>query len=72
MRTVRAKSPASSAGLTAQDIITQVDGKPVVSMGGLIVALRSHRPGDLVTIGYVRNNTFHMVPVKLVARPKNL
>src|SRR3954470_714988 len=48
VKSVRSKSPASTAGLAAQDIITQVDGKAVTSMGALIVALRSHRPGDAV------------------------
>src|SRR5205085_4093132 len=72
VKSVRGKSPASAAGLTARDIITQVDGKAVTSMGGLIVALRSHRPGDAVAVGYLRNGDYRVVQVTLMVRPKNL
>jgi S1-C subfamily serine protease len=72
VRKVRADSPATTAGLAVQDVITHVDGREISSMGGLIVALRSHRPGDKVMVGYWRNGDFHSAGVVLAARPKNL
>jgi S1-C subfamily serine protease len=47
-------SPAALAGLLVDDVITAIDGAPVSSMTALVLALRSHDPGDLVEIGYLR------------------
>ena len=40
-------------GSTATDVITNVDGSQVLSMGALVLAMRSRRPGDRVTIGLI-------------------
>jgi len=50
VKSVWDNSPAALAGLTASDIIVSVDGKPVTSMVGLVVALRSRRPGEVVKL----------------------
>lgn len=42
--------PAAQAGLAAGDVITQVAGKPISSATDLIVRIRSHRPGDRVSL----------------------
>lgn len=50
VRGVRGGSPADAAGVRTGDIIVAIDGDTVRTMGGLIVRLRSHRPGDVVTL----------------------
>lgn len=43
-------SPAEAAGLRVGDTVTAVDSRPVSTATELIVALRTHRPGDEVTL----------------------
>jgi serine protease Do len=52
---VVADSPAQQAGLLVDDVITSVDGTDVSSMTGLVLVLRSHDPGDVVDIAYLRD-----------------
>jgi S1-C subfamily serine protease len=47
--------PAGEAGLQDEDVITDIDGEPVRSMPGLVVAVREREPGDEVVVGYVRD-----------------
>jgi putative serine protease PepD len=47
---VTAGGPADRAGLQTGDVVTKIDGRPVAAADELIVAVRSHRPGDQVTI----------------------
>ena len=47
-------SPAASAGLHADDVITSIDGAKVTSMSSFVVALRAHHPGDAVTLEIMR------------------
>ncbi|MCU1498183.1 MAG: Peptidase [Acidimicrobiales bacterium] len=72
VKSVRGGSPAASAGIAAQDVIVAVDDQPVKSMGALVVALRSRRPGDKATIGYLRDGQPGVARVTLSERPKNL
>lgn len=46
---------ASVAGLEAEDVITEVDGKKVKTMGDLQAIIAQKRPGDKVTIKFLRN-----------------
>lgn len=50
-------SPAASAGLEEDDVVIKIDGRPVTTMVEFIVAVRSHRPGDEVTVTYNRSGT---------------
>ena len=61
--------PAEVAGLAARDIVVGVDGKPVASMGSLVVALRAHRPGDVVRVDLVRERQRTSRSVTLAERP---
>ena len=47
-------SPASSAGVHADDVITSLDGQAVTSMAAFVVGLRGHHPGDQITVKIVR------------------
>jgi hypothetical protein len=53
---VRAGSPAEQAGLKAGDIITAIGTKTVANLMDMTDALRSHQPGDTVTIGVKRGD----------------
>ena len=54
VRRVMAGSPADRAGLVSGDVITEVGGEPVRSSTDLVVALRLHKPGEVVVVGYWR------------------
>jgi serine protease Do len=66
---VKADSPAARAGLAPRDVIVAVNGKPVTSMGMLVIAVRAHRPGEVCTLDVVRENTHHGMKVTLAERP---
>jgi len=64
-------SPAEKAGVSAHDVIVGVEGQPVATMGALVVALRSRKPGDTVGLD-IRRGADHMrMPVRLADRPAN-
>jgi putative serine protease PepD len=57
--------PADQAGIEAGDVIVAVDSKPVTDAEELIVAIRSHRPGDQVTLTIRRGGQTSDVTVTL-------
>jgi S1-C subfamily serine protease len=61
-------SPAAVAGLLVDDVITDIDGVNVSSMTGLVLALRSHNPGDVVQIAYLRAGEHHSCTATLAER----
>jgi S1-C subfamily serine protease len=69
VKNVVAGSPAAKAGITATDVITNVDGSPVISMGALVLAMRSRRPGNKVTIGLMHNGHYRSTQATLVEQP---
>ncbi|MGI8984735.1 MAG: S1C family serine protease, partial [Acidimicrobiales bacterium] len=66
---VMTDSPAARAGLAARDVIVRVDGAPITSMGMLVVAMRAHRPGDVLTVEIVRDGQRHGMKVTCAERP---
>ena len=66
---VKTDSPAERAGLSARDVVVGLDGKPVKSMGMLAVAVRAHRPGDVITLDVVREKQHHGIKVTVSERP---
>ncbi len=52
---VTAGGPADKAGIPKGAIVTKVDDRNIASGDALVAAIRSHAPGDTVTITYVVN-----------------
>ena len=49
---------ADKAGLTADDVIVTVDGDVIADATELIVAIRSHQPGDVLTVKTAAGKTY--------------
>ena len=60
--------PADKAGLQVDDVVTAIDEKPVTTAEELIVAVRTHRPGDRVTLTYERGGQQRTAEVTLGSR----
>jgi uncharacterized protein YndB with AHSA1/START domain len=60
---------AQSAGLTKNDVIISVDGKPTLDFPSLISILQSHQSGDRVEIGLYRGADKKKVSMVLSHRP---
>ena len=81
---VRSDTPAQRAGLraatgsrlvdgqsypTGGDVITAIDGKKVTSSEELQSVIDAHKPGDTVSITFVRDGDSRTVRVQLASRP---
>ena len=51
---MNAGSTAAAAGITKGDVITKVDDHLITDADSLVATIRSYRPGDQVTVTYVR------------------
>lgn len=65
---VTAGGPASRGGLRAGDKVTSINGTAVYDSTELIVQIRTHRPGDTVTLEYVRAGSTERADVTLDGR----
>ena len=63
--TVSAGGPAASGGVQTSDIVTEFDGQSIADATALIVDIRSHAPGDQVTLTVQRNGQTQDVTVTL-------
>ena len=52
-----------AAGSRSGDVITEVGGERVRSSSDLVVALRTHKPGEVVVVGYWRSGRHHKAEV---------
>ncbi|MGW9265395.1 trypsin-like peptidase domain-containing protein [Gordonia terrae] len=57
--------PAASAGIPDDAVITKVDDRVISSGDALVAAVRSHAPGDTVSVTYVDNGATKTAQVKL-------
>jgi S1-C subfamily serine protease len=65
-----AGSPAASAGLSAGDTITSVDGQAVSSASDIQQALVKHHPGDKISVSWVdQSGQSHTATVTLASGP---
>jgi S1-C subfamily serine protease len=62
-------SPAAAAGLQSRDVITAVDGTPIVDDSTFAEALNAHKPGDTVTLTVLRGQQQQDVQATLAERP---
>jgi serine protease Do len=68
---VAPNTPAQRAGLRPGDIVVQVDDTPVKQGGDLRRAMRSHKPGDTITLTVVgESGRRRTVRVRLAEAPK--
>ena len=51
---VNAGSTAEKAGLQAGDVVTKVDDARITGADSLVATIRSYRPGDTVTLTWLR------------------
>jgi len=63
-------TPAQAAGISAGDVVTGLNGASVTSAQSLTKAMRSHRPGDKVSVTWVDiNGQRHNATVTLITGP---
>lgn len=62
---VNAGTPAEDAGLRKDDVVTEVNGKLVADGIALIVAIRTHQPGDTIEFTINRDGAEQSVEVTL-------
>lgn len=60
---------ADKAGIKVGDIVTAVDGTPIHSMNDLILQVRRHKAGDVVTLSILRDGKVESVKVTVGNRP---
>ena len=68
---VMAGTPADRAGLQVRDVITAIDRTPIDAQHALADVLRQYRPGDLITVHFVRGDAEQSVQLELAAHPNN-
>jgi len=61
--------PAVQAGLAQQDVIQKVDGKNVVNGKDVQEIVRSHKPGETLTLLILRNGQIKALTVKIGTYP---
>jgi len=65
VRLVTDGSAGADAGLEPNDVITMVNEDLISSSDDLVATIRSHRPGDTVTLTYLRDGSSDTVEVTL-------
>jgi putative serine protease PepD len=65
---VDAGTPADDAGLKSGDVVVGLNGKPITDGIGLIVAIRTHQPGETVTLTVRRDGKQQKLRVTLDAK----
>ncbi|MBM4077173.1 MAG: PDZ domain-containing protein, partial [Planctomycetes bacterium] len=72
VRFVFPDSPAAKAGLVVGDRIIQFEKQPVSDSRSLNNAVSRLRPGDTVSIAYIRDGNESTVQIKLAAQPNTI
>ncbi|MEI8410159.1 MULTISPECIES: S1C family serine protease [unclassified Kribbella] len=65
---VEPASPALRAGLRVGDVITAIDSQPVDTAEALIVAIRTHQPGESIRLVYERSGKARQATVTLAQK----
>lgn len=69
VQVVEPTGPAARAGLTPGDVITELNGQPVTSSGGLARALAAMQPGQQVQLQVNRLGQMLIIDTTLARRP---
>jgi putative serine protease PepD len=69
LQSVTASGPADKAGLKTGDVVTKVDSQRIDTADALVAAVRSHAPGQTVSITYTRGTNSATVQVTLGSDP---
>jgi S1-C subfamily serine protease len=69
---VYADSPAAKAGVRESDVILGVGDETIESMSELVVLLRRHRPGDVVSVRFAREGRMLSLSLVLAELPEHL
>jgi putative serine protease PepD len=67
IRSLTSGGPAERGGLQVGDVVTKVDDRRVTDADSLIVAIRSHDPGQTVTLTVTRGNSTKALKVTLAS-----
>ena len=67
---VQSNTPADESGLEKDDVITAVDGEKVTDGIALIVAIRTHQPGETIEFTVSRDGKVRVVEVTLGRRDR--
>jgi serine protease Do len=59
------ESAAEKAGLKENDIITKIDDTKIEDPDGLSAAIKKHKPGEKVTVTYLRDKKEQKVTAEL-------
>jgi putative serine protease PepD len=70
--TVASGSPAAAAGLSQEDVITALDGRPVPSAGTLISVIASSQPGTSMTVSYLHQGKPATATVRVTEQPASV
>lgn len=65
-------SPAAKAGLSSNDVITALAGKPVTGAGSLLSVLDKTRPGSSVRIAYLHQGKPASITVRVSEQPSSI
>jgi putative serine protease PepD len=65
VHSVSAGGPAAKAGLKAGDVITAINSAATAGDDAVIAAIRSHQPGQTISVTYQRGGSSHTVQVTL-------
>jgi S1-C subfamily serine protease len=66
---VESGSPAEQIGITANSVITDIDGTTINSASNLTPAIQGHKPGDKIKVTWVDQSGTHTATATLVAGP---
>jgi S1-C subfamily serine protease len=61
-------SPADKAGLRPGDVVIAVDGSQIGSSQDLVATVRSHHPGDTISLTWTRGGERHTAKVELASQ----
>jgi predicted metalloprotease with PDZ domain len=62
-------SPAQTAGMEPGDVVTQINGQPILSPSDVTSAIAIMRPGDHVQLQFEGSGTTYSASVALASRP---